>query len=290
MNPAQGIRDRQLRAGVKPHDHTRDNKRHIKALMQIQQERRAALEAKEVAAAIKPSPRFANTSSRVAAQLARPASAPPRPKHSTAAKNFSCPKPSGPPGRIFTAWAPPPFLFEGASDPLPPRAKVKASVPQRQPALPKAAAVDFVKRNAELAALSPKKVSAPPTSPPHTGEKSRNHGRVPAYLLDRKLELANIRADREAALAPRECPLGTHLLPEDQRVEVLAMVEQGRESLFKELDAMPFVIDTFGLKSKHQALHKQLHELETAERAFSRKKVIVADEQLPEPPAAVDAD
>lgn len=290
MHPAYGIRDQQIRQGKKPHDHTRDNKLHIKALMQIQTERRAARAAAAEAAAVKPSPRFASVESRVAAQLARPASAPSRPKPAAPGpKNFACPKPSGPPGRIFTAWAPPPLLgaagTPGASAALLPRAKVKPAVPSRQPAPPKAPAVDFVKRNADLAALSPRKAAASPPSPPGTGEKSRHHGRIPPYLLDRKMEMASAAAAREAALLPRECPVGTHLLPEEERVQVLAMVEQGRETLHKELDAMPFVIDTYGLKSKNRALHKQLEELEAAERAFSRKKVIVADE-----PPTVDAD
>ena len=43
---------------------------------------------------------------------------------------------------------------------------------------------------------------------------------------------------------------------------------------------MPFVISSYGMKCKHEALTKQLNELEAAETAFSRKKVIVADGPL----------
>jgi predicted nucleotidyltransferase len=49
--------------------------------------------------------------------------------------------------------------------------------------------------------------------------KSRFHARVPPYLLDRKLELAEKAAAVAAAAAPRECPEGTHVLDEEERVQ-----------------------------------------------------------------------
>jgi hypothetical protein len=42
---------------------------------------------------------------------------------------------------------------------------------------------------------------------------------------------------------------------------------------------MPFVIDTHGLRAKHEALSLQLTQLEAAEKAFSRRKVVVQDEE-----------
>ena len=43
------------------------------------------------------------------------------------------------------------------------------------------------------------------------------------------------------------------------------------------LDALPFVKDTLRLRRKDDELVQQLAELELAERAFSRKTVVVAD-------------
>lgn len=45
-------------------------------------------------------------------------------------------------------------------------------------------------------------------------------GRVPPYLLDRKLAMAEEAAAAVAAAAPRDCPEGTHILPEEERVQV----------------------------------------------------------------------
>ena len=278
LNPSFGIRDELLRRGIKPHDHTKDNRMKIKALEKVNRERKEAAAAAQAAQA-RPSPRrYAGVESRVAANLSRPATAdaslpprtPPEPR------NFSCPKPQGPAGRIFTAWEAPPLLTSGR-EPLPPRAKMKPAVPRREPPPPPAAEVDFVKRNADLSALTPRKAAAAaPPSPPGTGGKSKYHGRLPPYLLDRKLELAKVAADAAAATAPRECPPGTRILAEAERLEVLALVKAGQVKVHAELDKMPFVVDSYGLRVKHEALIKQLNQLDAAETAFSRKKVIVA--------------
>ena len=278
LSPKAGIRDEQVKKGIKPHDHARDNVMRIRAMQKLMAERKAAAAAE----AAKPKVRkYEGIGSRVAAQLSRPATAEaPRPSTPRELPNFACPKPSGPAGRAFTAWAAPPLLYEGLDAELPRRQKRNPPVPRREPPPPAPPAVDFVKRNAELSSLTPRKHRAPtsPGSPPGTAEKSKYHGRVPPYLLDRKLELAQKAAAVEAAKAPRVCPEGTRILPESERVEVLAKVKAAQVKVHAELDKMPFVVDTFGLKQKHQVLTKQLAQLSAAEAAFTRSKVIVADE------------
>lgn len=280
LSPVAGIRDAQARAGITPRDHAKDNRMRLKEMQLRNRERKDAAAAAAVAASPRPPAKLAGVGSRVAAQLARPASAsalpprtPPEPR------NFACPKPSGPAGRIFTAWAPPPLLFEGTTEALPRREKRNPPVPTRAQARPLTAqsTVDFVRRNAELCSMSPRKTAAA-SSPPGTGEKSRYHGRLPPYLLDRKLELAKAAEAKAEAARPRDCPEGTHVLEEDERQRVLGLVRSGQQRLHAELNAMPFVVDSYGLRAKHEALSKQLQQLEAAEKAFSRDKVIVANE------------
>lgn len=281
LSPVVGIRDAQARAGITPRDHAKDNRMRLKEMQLRNRERKEAATAAAVAASPRPPAKLAGVGSRVAAQLARPASVsalpprtPPEPR------NFACPKPSGPAGRVFTAWAPPPLLFEGTTEGVPRREKRNPPVPTRAQARPSTAqsTVDFVRRNTELCSMSPRKTAAAPSSPPGTGEKSRYHGRLPPYLLDRKLELAKAAEAKVEAARPRECPEGTHVLEEGERQRVLGLVRSGQERLHAELDAMPFVVDSYGLKAKHLALSKQLQQLEAAEKAFSRDKVIVANE------------
>ena len=301
LNPKSGIRDEQKRAGVTPHDHSKDNRLRIKALQTLNKERAAAKAAAAEAAAVKKPSKYPGIGSIIAADLSKPTtpSSTPRATVVTAPANFACPKPSGPPGRIFTAWAPPPLLSERSD------AELKALAKKKNPPVPprptstvsSASAVDFVKRNAELSSLTPQKAKtvaagvpkgAAVLGSPRTAEKkSKFHGRVPPYLLDRKLELAEKAAAEAKAKAPRECPEGTHFLPEEERLQVLEMIAKGQAKVHADLDKMPFVCDTYGLRTRHETLTQQLQQLEHAEKAFGHPKVIVTDakpEEEPLPP------
>ena len=285
LHPTSGIREAQIRRGITPRDHAKDNRLKLKEMQLKNKQRREAVAAAAASPKLQSSTKFAAVGSRVAAQLARPASAASLPTHTPELRNFSCPKPCGPAGRVFTAWAPPPLLNEGGAD-LPRREKRNPPVPLRQPPPPKPPPVDFVKRNTELSSLTPRKAvaavaAASPGSPPGTGGKSRHHGRLPPYLLDRKLELAQAAEAKANAAKPRECPEGTHVLAEEERQRVLDLVRRGQERMHKELDAMPFVVDTYGLKEKQLQLTRQLQQLDAAEKAFSRTKVIVTDDDEP---------
>ena len=286
LSPACGIRDEQKKRGITPTNHARDNVMRIRAMEKLMRERKEAAVQAAVAAKAKPKTYQAVTP-RVFSE--RPSSAPPPPKPPMEPRNFACPKPSGPAGRIFTAWEPPPLMREGAPAVYGTgarREKLKPTVPRREPPPPKPAPVDFVKRNADLSCLTPRKAPGSPASPPGTSEKSKYHGRVPPYLLDRKMELASKAAAKEAAAAPRDCPEGTHILPEEERQRVLAVVREGQAKCHAELDKMPFVVDTFGLKEKQNSLSKQLAQLDAAEQAFSRSKVVVQDDAPVTPPTS----
>ena len=226
LHPTCGIRDEQRRKGVTPRDHARDNRLRIKEMQRLNVERRAAEAAEAARKAGRASPRYGAISSRVAEQLSRPASAPSLPPRPTTPRAFGAGKPAPDPTGIATAWNPPALLVAreapaaSAAAALLQRAKLKPAVP-RMSELELGSSrqeVDFVQRNITRATSTPKRSAAKPTSEdaetPRTGEAQRHRGRVPAYLLDRKLEMAALKAEREAAAAPRECPEGTYILPE----------------------------------------------------------------------------
>lgn len=60
-------------------------------------------------------------------------------------------------------------------------------------------------------------------------------------------------------------------------LRVLDEIRKSRVEVEKELDCFPFVVDTPTQKARHAQLTKELTQLEAAEKAFSRKKVVVAD-------------
>ena len=56
---------------------------------------------------------------------------------------------------------------------------------------------------------------------------------------------------------------------------VLWFLEQNKEKVTAEIGAMPFVVDTHGLKKRKQALENKLKDIEEAVKIFSRRKVYV---------------
>ena len=68
---------------------------------------------------------------------------------------------------------------------------------------------------------------------------------------------------------------------------MLEMIAKGQAKVHADLDKMPFVCDTYGLRTRHETLTQQLQQLEHAEKAFGHPKVIVTDakpEEEPLPP------
>jgi hypothetical protein len=149
LYPTHGIRDEQKRRGFTPRDHSKDNRRHIKEIQQHMHESKQQQEEAAAAAAASPRTSYKGVKSRVAAQLERPVSAPPRPTRAAPPKNFMLGKPAG-----SAAWKDPPLLAPTSQPQLTPRQKMKPSVPANVPLARPASGVDFVKRNVESAKLA----------------------------------------------------------------------------------------------------------------------------------------
>ncbi|GAX83094.1 hypothetical protein CEUSTIGMA_g10520.t1 [Chlamydomonas eustigma] len=100
-------------------------------------------------------------------------------------------------------------------------------------------------------------------------------GRVPTYLLQRKIDLidqqeSEMRA-REAALIPP----GMRLLPEDERLETLTVLQKNRHEVERALQALPLRIETPGQIRRRDELERRLREIEEGLKVFARPKVLV---------------
>ncbi|KAJ9513997.1 hypothetical protein QJQ45_021078 [Haematococcus lacustris] len=74
--------------------------------------------------------------------------------------------------------------------------------------------------------------------------QKKDYGRIPSYLLDRKLELAEQVADAQRAKEAALIPPGMRLLPEEERLETLSILERNRVDVERALQSMPIVIET----------------------------------------------
>lgn len=320
--PSHGYRDELRRQGIKPHDHARDNRRYIKELQAKIAERKLAIAEAAKAGAATPRRRLTRSASCVMpgtrSPVPRSGSASARSPAPAAKKNFYAGKPHQPTQQVTrtgktAAWVEPPLLVDDPSwqsparrAPLPARGGRENQATQASPA------TDFVAKNiAAAAACRPRNVrSAPPTGRALT-PRAAPLGKLPSYLIDRKLEIARIQAEEAANALPPGVPPNHRILPkvfkashahttacagapphttvpsiasqsvatsQEDCVRVLEQIRASRVEVEKELDCFPFVIDTPTQKARHSQLLKELKQLETAEEAFSRKRVVVADD------------
>ncbi|GFH13672.1 enkurin domain-containing protein [Haematococcus lacustris] len=239
LNPVNGVREAQARQGIKPYDHARSNAMAVKEASQLNALRKAAVEEQEKLQGVRASHKCHSrrTGQQVIIVVCTSGARAASDSEGQAANNRN-------------------FLQEN---------KLGAAAPQR--------AVRNAPKDDDAAKYLQKK----------------DYGRIPSYLLDRKLELAEQVADaqraKEAALIPPgACDLAKHpdmrlagmrLLPEEERLETLSILERNRVDVERALQSMPIVIETPSQIRRKDEMERRLREIADAVKIFSRPKVIV---------------
>jgi hypothetical protein len=108
------------------------------------------------------------------------------------------------------------------------------------------------------------------------GAKHTNFGRVPEYLEQRKAQWEEEKEERRRRAPDPTCPPGMKLMPEAERLETLDVLHASRAETMKQLQALPFVIETPSLKRKQGMLEDKMREIEHAIGLFSKPKVFIA--------------
>jgi hypothetical protein len=138
---------------------------------------------------------------------------------------------------------------------------------------------DFVKENAAEVASRAATPRNTKNSQQEDYTKREGYGKVPNYLIQRKVELARQAEERRAAQEAEAVPAGMRIMPEEERLETLELLAKSKHEAYNQLHQMPFVCDTPSQRRAKEEVEKRITELEQAEHAFSRKRVLVkADE------------
>lgn len=135
---------------------------------------------------------------------------------------------------------------------------------------------NFVEENKAVAAAARQAPRA--ESRPGDGQSymtKREYGQVPAYLVERKFQMAKEMRAREEAREAARVPAGMRLMPESERQETLALLERNRGEVEAALAAMPIIVETHTLRRRKDDLERRLAEIEEATRVFSRREVLV---------------
>eukprot|EP00891_Asterochloris_glomerata_P008860 jgi/Astpho2/8860/e_gw1.00129.68.1_t len=104
------------------------------------------------------------------------------------------------------------------------------------------------------------------------------YGKVPRYLQDVKVQLARRHADEQAAKEAALIPPGMRILPDEERLEMLRVLQQSRTETEGKLSELPFVVETATMIKHKAALEARMKEIEDGMRLFSRSKVLVQTE------------
>lgn len=151
----------------------------------------------------------------------------------------------------------------------------KAPIPKEAGILREHSNADFITRN-RIEAIT----MAPPKKFDEGEEfKHDEFGRVPQYLEQRKQQWAEQEEEMRRRMPDPDCPPGMTLMPEDERVNTLKVLEQSREEAMVQLRKLPFVIETPSMRKKQDFLENKLREIDHALSIFSKPKVFVAMER-----------
>ncbi len=257
--PCYSARDQMRRVGKKPKDHHRSNRAYVRELEAKSRLARRADD--ENRAPVRSVPAAYRD---VGPRVTRPTTAPAATKPFLRAGEKN-------------SFGPPPK----STRPYTPRVRTKPPVPRATDTLSiEHTGRDCMQENIDaIAELEEKKwqekeaANAPPPPPP-CGPGTEKFGRVPRYLVIRQQEeearRKSLEKEEEQAARPGV------LLSEQERLGMLHEMQEAFAVKSVELQRMPIVVSTVGLKNKKAALERQLDELEKGIRRFSNSKVWVS--------------
>ena len=145
--------------------------------------------------------------------------------------------------------------------------------PKRASSASRGSSKDFISQNkSALQGIKAKKLDK---EPEQLFKEKENYGKLPRYLLQRKLQLAEEYEKRREGERMALAPPGTRIMPEDERLATLDMLQQNKAEVEKHLKHLPFVVETPSQVKAKTNLENRLKEIEEAERLFSRPIVYV---------------
>jgi len=80
----------------------------------------------------------------------------------------------------------------------------------------------------------------------------------------------------ERELERKNCPPGTKLLDEEERVRMLKELEANKNELVNQIERLPISMKTLSMQKRKDDLEEQIRNVDKNIALFSRKKVFVA--------------
>ncbi|KAJ3336548.1 hypothetical protein HDU93_002612 [Gonapodya sp. JEL0774] len=242
MKPTRGLRDEIIKRGGKPKDHGRENKKRLKALEELNRQKREE-EAKP------PSPmwkmkQFEQVPAKVDTR-----------------SNSGSKTPSEA------------SLSRSDSNDAVHESELAAALAQMQlngGISPRSKPANFIQRNVHKSESTPLRVAEP--KPSREVPRTTRVGEIPQYLVNRKVEWADKEQQRIAALKP-DAPPGMVRVSEDEKQETLRFLKQSQAELLDELTKMPIAVTSMSIKKRKKEIDDRLAEIEKGIQVFSQRVV-----------------
>jgi len=244
LNPVRGVRDAQRRAGIKPTNFAAKNREHIRSLQE-------AIRQKKQQSQPKKKDRFKSVQSRVLQTMEKEAGG----GHVYLKKNSQKEENKTAPN----------FRRKAKRKPEVPR-QTQNNSPSRRPVK------NFVADNTDVNKHVKKAKEAEEET--HFLERE-DFGKVPDYLIKRRLEMAEKKALEQARTESAKIPTGMRIMPEEEKAETLTFLETNKLNVEASLQHLPLVVETPSMKRKEKNLREKLKQIENAINIFSKPVVYV---------------
>lgn len=112
-------------------------------------------------------------------------------------------------------------------------------------------------------------------------DRHKSFGKVPDYLVEKrtKEQEAKRKLDEQNRAPKIHCPPGHRLLPEDERLETIALLENRKKEVDHLIHKLPLRIETDGQRRRQADLNKRLADIEQALKFLSKHNVLVKEDQ-----------
>jgi len=103
-----------------------------------------------------------------------------------------------------------------------------------------------------------------------------DYGKVPQYMIQRKLEKEQKEREEIAEAERRKIPPGMRKMTEEERAETMHILECNKKQVIDAIKQLPLVIETPSMIRRQGELHKKIKEIESTMAIFRKPTVFVA--------------
>jgi len=279
MDPVRGIRDQQRRQGVEPVNHAKQNRDKLKQIQEANRTKREDQMRRQSEEPFKMS-RFKHVESKLANTLSSTQyqAQPEGPFEDEDDSLSEFVRNDGPRSHSRQN------SFSHEQQQMTPHQPYQSKKVKTKPSVPRA---EELQRTAQPAPVSNKNFISGNarevigTAPRRPGSREvsftekEDYGKVPQYILERKMERMEEEERRRREAAEAKLPPGMMLMEESDRLQTLALLDENLRKLNSDLGRFPLTVETESRKRAKAELENKIKEVEEAIKMFSKPKVYI---------------